>query len=313
MMKTTVNLLVLIVLVLLVSSAPASAANFVIVNGDNPGEGLNDPTLVSPVGGNPGTTLGEQRLIVLQAVADAWGARIESPVDIRMLARFNPMGSCSVLGSTGPGAAYMVFSGAPVANVYFHSAIADSITGTDQNPGNADFFIIYNSDWNTASCPGTSFYYGLDGNEPVGSEDLFPVVLHEMGHGLGFASFVSPSNGVPYFGTPGIFDYLHLRPHDGPALDRDDQSAAPGLSDERLPPRVGGPQRHRGGGEHLLSEHAARGGGDIASGHRRRVRQSPGGLRRLECRPPGGRLRARRYRFGDADRRMRGARRFHAG
>ena len=48
---------------------------------------------------------------------------------------------------------------------------------------------------------------GLDGNEPAGTEDLFPVVLHEMGHGLGFASFANPSNGVFYFGAPGIFDY----------------------------------------------------------------------------------------------------------
>jgi len=199
-----------VALIFVFASLPASAANFVIVNGDSPGEGLNDPTVVVPVGGNQGTTLGEQRLIVLQAVADVWASRLESPVDIRILARFNPMGNCDVLGSTGPGTAYMNFPGAPVANVLFHSCIADSITGIDQNPGSADFFITYNSDWDTAACPTTSFYYGLDGNEPAGTEDLFPVVLHEMGHGLGFASFINPSNGIPFFGAPGIFDYYTL-------------------------------------------------------------------------------------------------------
>lgn len=205
-MKTT-TILVASVLTLVLCSGPAAAASFVIVNGDSAGEGLNDPTPVTPVGGNTGTTLGAQRLIVLEAVADVWAARLDSPVDIRILARFDPMGNCGVLGSTGPGTAFMNFPGAPVANVYFHSAIADSITGTDQDPGGADFYITYNSDWDTAACPTTSFYYGLDGNEPLGTEDLFPVVLHEMGHGLGFASFVNPSNGVFFFGAPGIFDY----------------------------------------------------------------------------------------------------------
>lgn len=206
-MKTK-SLTIVAFLVIGLSAGALSAANFVILNGDGAGEGLNDPTPVAPVGGNTGTTLGEQRLIVLQAVADVWAARIVSTVDIRILARFNSMGNCNVLGSTGPGDAFMNFPGAPVPNVLFHGAIADSITGVDQDPTDADFFINYNSDWDV-SCA-TSFYYGLDGNEPAGTEDLFPVVLHEMGHGLGFASFVNPSNGVYFFGAPGIFDYYTL-------------------------------------------------------------------------------------------------------
>ncbi|MCU0304343.1 MAG: hypothetical protein MUC56_09840 [Thermoanaerobaculales bacterium] len=202
----TVSILALGLLV--AGAAAAPAANFVIVNGDGAGEGLNDPTPVAPVGGNTGTTLGAQRLILLQAVADVWAARISSPVDIRILANFNPMGNCSVLGSTGPGNPFMNFPGAPLPNILFHSCIADSITGIDQNPGGADFYITYNSDIDGATCPAASFYYGLDGAEAAGQTDLFPVVLHEMGHGLGSASFVNPSNGTLFFGAPGIFDYF---------------------------------------------------------------------------------------------------------
>ncbi|HTV00362.1 MAG TPA: hypothetical protein VMF13_07505, partial [Luteitalea sp.] len=43
-------------------SAPVSAQAAVtiyIVNFDGPSEGFNDPTPVAPVGGNPGTTLGQ--------------------------------------------------------------------------------------------------------------------------------------------------------------------------------------------------------------------------------------------------------------
>ena len=47
----------------------AHAAQFVIVNADFPGEGFNDPTPAAPVGGNPGTTLGEQRLNVFLRAA----------------------------------------------------------------------------------------------------------------------------------------------------------------------------------------------------------------------------------------------------
>lgn len=206
-MKTT-SLTIVSLLLLGLSAGAVSAANFVIVNGDAAGEGLNDPTPVAPVGGNMGTTLGAQRLIVLEAVADVWASRIESSVDIRIFARFDSMGNCNVLGSTGPGDAFMNFPGAPVPNVMFHSAIADSITGVDQNPAEQDFYITYNSDWDV-SCA-TAFYYGLDGNEPANTEDLFPVVLHEMGHGLGFASFAIPTNGVFFFGAPGIFDYYIL-------------------------------------------------------------------------------------------------------
>ena len=38
-----------------------SAVSIIIQNGNAPGVGFNDPTPATPVGGNPGTTLGECR------------------------------------------------------------------------------------------------------------------------------------------------------------------------------------------------------------------------------------------------------------
>src|SRR5262245_50033932 len=50
--------------------APAvEAAVIRVLNKDNPGEGFNDPTPVAPVGGNTGTTLGQQRLLAFQHAA----------------------------------------------------------------------------------------------------------------------------------------------------------------------------------------------------------------------------------------------------
>ncbi len=55
----------------------ANAASIVIVNKDAVGVGFNDPTVAAPVGGNAGTTLGQQRLNVFQAAASIWGHKAQ--------------------------------------------------------------------------------------------------------------------------------------------------------------------------------------------------------------------------------------------
>ena len=47
---------------LLFSSSAFGSTTITILNADSPGVGFNDPTAVAPVGNNPGTTLGQQRL-----------------------------------------------------------------------------------------------------------------------------------------------------------------------------------------------------------------------------------------------------------
>ncbi len=201
---TKKSILVVVTLVFVLSAGSASATGFIINNNDDPGEGLNDATPVAPVGGNPGTTLGQQRLNVLQAAADRWAQVVDSSVPIRIDAEFNSL-NCAVLGSTGAGPVFRDFPGAPLPGTWFHSAITDAITGVDQAPANGDFIVQYNSDWGTTTCPGNIFYYGLDGNQPVGESDLFTTVLHEMGHGLGFANFINEATGTFLGGFPGIF------------------------------------------------------------------------------------------------------------
>ena len=98
------HLLPMLLLALLVS-LPAEAATIVIVNNDGAGEGFNDPTPAAPVGGNPGTTIGQQRLNVFQHAADIWGGLLPSDVTIRVRATFDAL-SCdatgAVLGARGP-------------------------------------------------------------------------------------------------------------------------------------------------------------------------------------------------------------------
>src|SRR6185436_6285672 len=88
------------------SLAPSAfgAATIVIQNNDAAGVGFNDPTPVAPVGGNPGTTLGQQRLNAFQFAANIWGATLNSNATITVKADWVSL-SCTqttaVLGSAG--------------------------------------------------------------------------------------------------------------------------------------------------------------------------------------------------------------------
>src|SRR5687768_13111014 len=96
--KSSLALFAMMMVLACSSSAFAGGATIVIVNLDGPGEGFNDPTPAAPVGGNPATTRGAQRLFAFQHAANIWGATIDSPVTIRIQAAFNPLGA-NVLGS----------------------------------------------------------------------------------------------------------------------------------------------------------------------------------------------------------------------
>src|SRR5262245_10881802 len=102
----------------LLAARIAGAVTITVVNLDGGGEGFNDPTVVAPVGGNAGTTLGAQRLNAVQHAADIWGALLNSSVAISIGATFDPL-PCSMtsatLGQAGPNALFRDFSGAPLA------------------------------------------------------------------------------------------------------------------------------------------------------------------------------------------------------
>jgi hypothetical protein len=191
---------------LMVSAAPAAVIR--LINGDSPNEGFNDPTAVAPVGGNTGTTLGEQRLIVFQRAVDMWATLLESPVEIRIGATFDPL-QCDAnevtLGEAGPTNVHRDFAGAPLANTYFPSALADRLAGMDLDPTDNDIEAQFNSSFGT-TCPfPQTWYYGLDGAADDSSVDLLTVVLHELGHGMGFISFVDVDTGVRMNNTDDVF------------------------------------------------------------------------------------------------------------
>jgi PA domain-containing protein len=195
----------------------ASAATITIVNADGAGEGFNDTTPATPVGGNPGTTVGAQRLYVFQTAAGIWASILRSNVEIRVSAQFGPLTPCDassgVLGSAGPTTVHRDFPGALIAGAWYHQALANKLTGSDLDP-QADINANFNSSVGTSTCLTPGWYYGIDGNEGTQIE-LLPVVLHEIGHGLGFSTTTNGQTGLYLNSFPHVWDFFLFNPATG--------------------------------------------------------------------------------------------------
>ncbi|HEX6042918.1 MAG TPA: PA domain-containing protein [Pyrinomonadaceae bacterium] len=203
-MRTAFTKLSLIVFAfaLLGFSAPATfagPAQIIIVNVNAPNVGFNDPTPAAPVGGNPGTTLGQQRLFAFQKAAEIWAARLDSNVPIRIRAQFTALGA-GVLGSAAPITVLRNFPGAPLANTWHHVALANKFAGVDLVPTNDDITANFSTNFN--------FYLGLDNNHGT-RPDLVAVLLHEFAHGLGFSQLANLNTGALFNGSPDHFN-THL-------------------------------------------------------------------------------------------------------
>lgn len=202
-------LTVLMFLLVLVPASNLFAATVIIVNNDAPGVGLNDTTPATPVAGNNGTTRGQQRLNVLQRAAEIWAANLISPVPITVSAQ-SALQFCdatsATLASAGSAVVFRDFAGAPLAGTWYHSALANSIAGVDLDPASPDINTQFNRnlDDDPNCLGGAGWYYGFDHNEGTQS-DLLAVMLHEYGHGLGFANFVNEASGTLFSGLPDVY------------------------------------------------------------------------------------------------------------
>jgi len=185
-----------------------ASVKFVINVLDAKGVGFNDTTAATPIAGNTGTTVGQQRLIVFQAAADAWGRVLESSVPIVVEASFSALdcnGGAAIEGQASP---YSVsdYPGLPTTGTY-PMALANRILGKDITPGQAHIKAEFNGA--LKACIGVDWYYGLDGQKATNQPDLLSTVMHELTHGLGFSSDVDPDTGAFSMTSAAVFaDYV---------------------------------------------------------------------------------------------------------
>ncbi len=112
-----------------------------------------------------------------QSAVNVWKTRVTSTVPITVDATFQPLGT-GVLGSAGPSFVRRNFAGAPLANTWYVDAIANKRHGSQLNPA-PDIVANFNSNF-------PNWFFGTGGATPAGKYDFKTVVLHELGHGLGF-------------------------------------------------------------------------------------------------------------------------------
>ena len=143
-----------------------------------------------------------------QSAVDIWASLLSSDVPIYVAAVFQPLDE-GVLGSAGPTS---IFANAPglERNTWYGDALADKLTGGNLSPATYDIVANFSTVF-------PNWYYGTDGNTPPGTYDFKSVVLHELGHGLGFfgSLFVNNASGVGDYGFgipspvfPAIYDRL---------------------------------------------------------------------------------------------------------
>ena len=117
-----------------------------------------------------------------EAAATVWESQLVSGQVIHVNANWAPLGS-NVLGSAGPTFIYLLGDGLLYPVALAEARCACNLTSTEINAN-------FNSTF-------ASWYFGIDGNPGSSQYDFYSVVMHELGHGLGFlGSFgVSGSNG----------------------------------------------------------------------------------------------------------------------
>lgn len=184
------------------------SSNVVLRVTDPPGTGFNDPQL------------GAQRLAAAQFAADIWGTVLGSSVTINVDIGFQPLmcgSSGAVLAQAGIQFLFDNFAGAPVANTWYHGALAESLSGQNlslqdvSNPNAGELEVSFNSAIDTGCLgSGNVYYYGLDGNLPQGAFSFVTVALHEFGHGLGFSNLANEATGALFLGQPDAYSRLLL-------------------------------------------------------------------------------------------------------
>ena len=126
-----------------------------------------------------------QAQTAFEYAVNIWERCIRSSRPIYVDARFESLGP-TVLGRAIPANNY-IGNDLPIQNIAYPVALTNNLLDLDANNNVPEILTQFNSDFD--------WYYGTDGNTPLDKVDFVTVVLHELCHGLGFAS-TSTSDGT---------------------------------------------------------------------------------------------------------------------
>ncbi|MEM8931243.1 MAG: PA domain-containing protein [Acidobacteriota bacterium] len=177
-------------------------------------DGFFDPRPFDGAPGNDATTLGEARINLFVTVFTRWAQTLESAVDVDVIVLWSPQfcdpNQGAVLAAAG--STFIFFDDTlPVPDTWYHAALTEALVGADVtgpvDMGGGDIVVFMNSNIDEGCLgDGTGYYYGLDGNDPPNQIDIAPVILHEVGHGLGMSNFANETTGETPQDLPSIYD-----------------------------------------------------------------------------------------------------------
>ena len=174
--------------------------------------GFDTSTSITAIDGNNGTTVGAQRKLSFIKAAEIIADQVSSAVTIVVDASFAALScttSSATLGSAGASGNLGYPSSPPAGidvNTFYPIGLMNAITGSDADGGTNDVAAQFNANIGTSGCLQASngWYYGFA--TPAANYIGFTtVLLHEITHGLGFASLTNPSSGAKASGYDDIF------------------------------------------------------------------------------------------------------------
>lgn len=141
---------------------------------------------------------------IFERAANLWATSLNSDVTINIYVQWKSLAT-GVLGSAGASTNVRNFVGSNRLNTWYPVALAEKMAHKNLNGTNPDIVATFNSDF-------TDWYTGTDGVPKLNQIDLYSVVLHEFGHGLGFIGQVGLTTDKTQatYGYPGIFDQFML-------------------------------------------------------------------------------------------------------
>jgi hypothetical protein len=142
-----------------------------------------------------------QAQAAFQAAVNIWAATISSPAPIRIQASFTSLGA-GVLGSAG--ATQLCSRTVAGTTSYYPAALADKLNSSaycaSLGGKTAEIQANFNSNF-------TNWDFGTTGIGVAGRYNFMTVVLHEVGHGLGFFGGFTSNGGVGNHVAPAPFIY----------------------------------------------------------------------------------------------------------
>jgi len=169
----------------------ASGAAFLVVYTDPTGEGFWDPTL------------GPMRRAAFEHAGQVLVSMIEDDnIVISADASMPALGTVDKPLASGAASAYWMDSDFPFPDSWYGEPLASHLDDADPDTDTLDIKILFNSSWDSSTTP---FYYGLDSATGPSQVHFVTTALHELTHGLDFASSFTDTGGLK-LDDPAAFD-----------------------------------------------------------------------------------------------------------